>query len=124
MVTHSERRASCRRHALLSFFVSVAIVATASVAMAGSPSGTALVDAVDAEARTIVLEGQRYAVDRRAVIVDGAGKPGSLEDIKARPAGAQIVSQNDVDAVSWEAVQSSGRGWVITRLRVIGQLPN
>ncbi len=107
----------------MSLAVAAALVFVAGTAMAGQPSGTALVEAVDVRSGTVVLLGETYRMTASTHFVDTRGRKAELSQLRAMPAGALVVSPADVDAVRWKASETR-TGWVLEELQIIDELPD
>ena len=100
------------------------VLLISSPAMAGGkPQGVAQVEAVHMGADSVVLLGETYSVTPSTHIVDSKGSRVKLADLRARPAGAVLVSDEDVDVVAWKATQSRS-GWLLTELRILEGMPD
>jgi len=94
-----------------------------SPALAGQPQGIAQIEVVHMGAHSVVLSGETYSVTPSTHIVDAKGRQVKLADLRAKPAGAVLVSDEDVDVVAWTATQSRS-GWLLTELRILEEMPD
>ena len=112
-----------RRVALRAILAAAFAILVVPVCMAGQPSGMAPVDAVDVSSQTVVLQGDLYRLTSSTLFVDAEGRPAHLAELRPMPTDVLLVSEDDFDAVKWQAVQST-TGWVLTELRILTELPD
>ena len=86
------------------------------------PHGYSLVEKVNPAARTVTLLGTVYQLTPRTRFYGRSGGRGDLRGLRPLPRNGGLVSEHDVDAVEFEAVQHRGR-WVLLELRVLEALP-
>ena len=94
-----------------------------SPSLAGTPQGFAQVDSVDVSAKSVVLGGDTYQLTPATRFVDTEGRKATLAQLRPIPEGVVLFSGEDVDAVAWQAVQSTS-GWVLTDLQILRAMPD
>ena len=104
-------------------FSALATLLLAGVAFAGQPTGISALEGLNMSARTVTLRGETYRVTDSTRIMGTKGEPTQLDQLKAAPAGAQLIEVGEADTVKWKAV-STPKGWVLTELSVLEAMPD